>query len=125
LQTDCIDVVQLHTWTRAWNRNPTPLEHMRQFQKEGKLRAIGISTPNMIRTRSSTDARRMARFRPGDLQHLRTRTRREFLPVAKEHNVGVIVRVPFDESALTGKFTPATKVRRGRLPQQLFRRRPR
>jgi aryl-alcohol dehydrogenase-like predicted oxidoreductase len=45
LQTDSIDVLQLHTWTRAWNRNPTPLEHLRKFQKEGKLRGIGISTP--------------------------------------------------------------------------------
>src|SRR4051812_21898880 len=33
LQTDCIDVVQLHTWTRAWNGNPTPLEHLRKFQR--------------------------------------------------------------------------------------------
>src|SRR5439155_12702847 len=33
----------------------------------------------------------------------------EFFPAAKEHNVGVIVRVAFDESSLTGKFTAATK----------------
>ena len=45
LQTDCIDVIQLHTWTRAWNRDPKPLVTLRKFQKEGKLRAIGISTP--------------------------------------------------------------------------------
>src|SRR5688500_8470491 len=45
LQTDCIDVLQLHTWTRAWNRQPAVLETLRKFQKEGKLRGIGISTP--------------------------------------------------------------------------------
>src|SRR4029077_13194952 len=45
LQTDCLDLLQLHTWTRAWNRNPTALEILRTLQKEGKLRAIGISTP--------------------------------------------------------------------------------
>jgi len=32
----------------------------------------------------------------------------EFLPAALEHNVGVIVRVAFDEGALTGKFTEQT-----------------
>ena len=26
LDTDCIDILQLHTWTRAWNRNPKPLD---------------------------------------------------------------------------------------------------
>src|SRR4051812_14467102 len=44
LQTDCIDIVQLHTWTRAWNHDPQPLATLRKFQKQGKLRAIGIST---------------------------------------------------------------------------------
>jgi aryl-alcohol dehydrogenase-like predicted oxidoreductase len=33
----------------------------------------------------------------------------EFFPAAKEHNVGVIVRVALDESALGGKLTPQTK----------------
>jgi aryl-alcohol dehydrogenase-like predicted oxidoreductase len=33
----------------------------------------------------------------------------EFFPAAKEHNIGVIVRVALDESALAGKLTPQTK----------------
>src|SRR5687768_13364772 len=45
LQTDCLDVLQLHTWTRAWNRNPRPFEILRKLQAEGKIRAIGVSTP--------------------------------------------------------------------------------
>jgi aryl-alcohol dehydrogenase-like predicted oxidoreductase len=35
LQTDCIDILQLHTWTRAWNRDPKPLEILRKFKTEG------------------------------------------------------------------------------------------
>jgi aryl-alcohol dehydrogenase-like predicted oxidoreductase len=45
LKTDCIDLVQLHSWTRAWNRQPRALETLRKFQKEGKLLGIGVSTP--------------------------------------------------------------------------------
>ena len=45
LGTDCLDVLQLHTWTRAWNRDPAPLDILRRLRDEGKLRFIGISTP--------------------------------------------------------------------------------
>ena len=45
LGTDCLDLLQLHTWTRAWNRNPRPFEVLRRLQSEGKIRHIGLSTP--------------------------------------------------------------------------------
>jgi aryl-alcohol dehydrogenase-like predicted oxidoreductase len=45
LGTDRLDILQLHTWTRAWNKNPTPLEVLKKLQAEGKIRFIGISTP--------------------------------------------------------------------------------
>jgi aryl-alcohol dehydrogenase-like predicted oxidoreductase len=110
LRTDCIDLVQLHTWTRAWNRNPGALEHLRGFQKEGKLRGIGISTPEHDQN-SLIDL-----MRDGWLDAVQViynifdqEAQAEFFPVAKEQNVGVIVRVAFDESALTGKLSASTK----------------
>ena len=121
LQTDCIDVVQLHTWTRAWNRNPTPLESLRKFQKEGKLRAIGISTPEHDQN-SLIDL-----MRGGWLDSVQViynifeqEPQAEFFPAAKENNVGVIVRVAFDESALTGKLTPQTKFAEGDFRNNYF-----
>ena len=45
LETDRIDVLQLHTWTRAWNADPTPLARLRTLQDEGKIGLIGVSTP--------------------------------------------------------------------------------
>ena len=45
LDTDCIDILQLHTWTRAWNRNPKPLEILQKLKSEGIIKYIGISTP--------------------------------------------------------------------------------
>lgn len=121
LQTDCIDIIQLHTWTRAWNRDPKPLETLRKFQKEGKLRAIGISTPEYDQN-SLVDL-----MRGGWLDAVQViynifeqEPQAEFFPAAKEHNVGVIVRVAFDESSLTGKLTAETKFPQGDFRNNYF-----
>jgi aryl-alcohol dehydrogenase-like predicted oxidoreductase len=109
LKTDCIDLVQLHTWTRAWNRSPAALETLRMFKGEGKLNGIGISTPEHDQN-SLIDL-----MRGGWLDAVQViynvfdqEPAAEFLPAAEEHMVGVIVRVALDESALGGKLTPQT-----------------
>jgi aryl-alcohol dehydrogenase-like predicted oxidoreductase len=109
LETDCIDVLQLHTWTAAWNRDPTPLAVLRKLQKEGKVRHFGISTPEHDPNCVSE------LMRAGWLDVVQViynifsqEPASELLPVARECNVGLIVRVPFDEGSLTGKFTPDT-----------------
>ena len=110
LGTDCLDLLQLHTWTRAWNRDPQPLEVLRKLQQEGKLRRIGISTPE--HDQNSV----VELMRAGWLDAVQViynifdqEPAAELLPVAQECNVGVIVRVPFDEGSLTGKFTKDTR----------------
>ena len=42
LRTDCIDVLLLHVWSRAWNREPAALDVLEAFKREGKIRAYGI-----------------------------------------------------------------------------------
>jgi aryl-alcohol dehydrogenase-like predicted oxidoreductase len=121
LQTDCLDLLQLHTWTRAWNRNPTALEVLRALQKEGKLRGIGISTPEQDQN-SPVDL-----MRGGWLDAVQViynifeqEPAAEFLPVALEHKVGVIVRVAFDEGSLTGKFKAHTTFSEGEFRNNYF-----
>ena len=110
LQTDCIDLLQLHTWTRAWNRNPTALEVLREMRQEGKLRGIGISTPEQDQN-SLVDLMRNDWLDGAQVIYniFEQEPQAEFLPAALEHNVGIIVRVAFDEGSLTGKFTEQTK----------------
>jgi aryl-alcohol dehydrogenase-like predicted oxidoreductase len=43
------------------------------------------------------------------------------LPVCQEHNVGVIVRVPFDEGSLTGRIPPDTTFEEGDFRNDYFR----
>jgi aryl-alcohol dehydrogenase-like predicted oxidoreductase len=109
LGTDCIDVLQLHTWTRAWNRDPAPLKALRELRREGKLRFIGISTPEH-------DQNSLVQLiREGWLDTVQViynifeqEPAAELLPAALEAGVGVIARMPFDEGALTGKYTEET-----------------
>jgi aryl-alcohol dehydrogenase-like predicted oxidoreductase len=110
LQTDCLDVLQLHTWTRAWNRNPRPFEILRKLQAEGKIRAIGVSTPEQDQN-SVIDLMRGGWIDTVQVIYniFEQEPAAELLPVAQETNVGIIVRVVFDEGSLTGKFTPETK----------------
>jgi aryl-alcohol dehydrogenase-like predicted oxidoreductase len=110
LKTDCLDLVQLHTWTRAWNRAPAALEVLRRFQREGKIRGIGISTPEHDQN-SLIDL-----MRGGWLDSVQViynifeqEPQAEFLPAAAENSVGVIVRVAFDEGSLTGKWDADTR----------------
>lgn len=110
LGTAKLDLLQLHTWTRAWNRNPTPFKILRRLQSEGLVGLIGISTPEQDQN-SVIDL-----MRGGWVDSVQViynlfdqEAAAELLDVAQECGVGIIVRVVFDEGALTGKFTAATK----------------
>lgn len=110
LGTDKLDLLQLHTWTRAWNRNPTPFKLLRQLQREGLIGLVGVSTPEQDQN-AVIDLMRGGWVDAVQVIYnlLEQEAAAELLDVARECGVGVIVRVVFDEGALTGKFTPDTR----------------
>lgn len=110
LQTECLDLLQLHTWTRAWNRNPSALETLRELQREGKILGIGISTPEPDQN-ALNDLMRDGWLDAAQVIYniFEQDPAAELLPLAEERKVGVIVRVAFDEGSLTGKFTTKTQ----------------
>jgi aryl-alcohol dehydrogenase-like predicted oxidoreductase len=104
-----VDLLQLHTWTRAWNRNPTPFKVLRALQAEGRVGLIGVSTPEHDQN-SVIDLMRGGWVDSVQVIYnlFEQEPAAELLDVAKECGVGVIVRVVFDEGVLTGKFTAET-----------------
>ncbi len=105
LQVDCIDLLQLHTWTRAWNDDPQPLLVLRQLREEGKLNLIGVSTPEQ----DQSCVIQLMRDGLVDVVQIifnlfNQEAAAQLLPVAAETGTGVIVRVALDEGALTGKY---------------------
>jgi len=109
LGTERIDLLQLHTWTRAWNRDPTPFEHLRKLQQVGKLGLIGISTPEHDQN-AVIDLMRGGHVDAVQVIYnlFEQEPAAELLDVAGETGTGIIVRVAFDEGVLTGKFTKET-----------------
>ena len=117
LDVECLDLLQLHTWTRAWNKDPKPFEVLRKLQKEGKIARIGVSTPEQDQN-AVIDLMRGGWVDSVQVIYniFEQEPAAELLPVAQEHNVGIIVRVAMEEGALTGKFTRET-----RFPENDFR----
>jgi len=105
LGVERIDLLQLHTWTRAWNDDPQPLLVLRQLRDEGKVNLVGISTPEQDQNcvielmRSGLVDVVQIIFNLFDQEPMA-----QILSVAEETGTGVIVRVAMDEGALTGKY---------------------
>lgn len=121
LRTERLDLLQLHTWTSAWNDDPQPLLVLRQLREEGKINLIGVSTPEQ--DQSSV----IPLMRDGLVDVVQVifnlfdqEPAAQILPVAAETETGVVVRVSLDEGALTGKFSADHKFQDGDFRQQYF-----
>ncbi len=105
LETESLDVLLLHTWTRAWNRKPEALEVLQKLKAENKIRAVGISTPE----HDQNSVIELIRNGLVDVVEViynifEQEPAAELFPVAEEYGTGIIVRVAFDEGVLTGKY---------------------
>lgn len=106
LQVEHLDVLLLHTWTRAWNDRPIALEILHKMKSEGLIGQVGISTPEHDQNCV------IQLMRDGMIDVLQViynifeqEPAAQLLPVAGETGTGIIVRVAFDEGVLTGKYT--------------------
>lgn len=107
LQVDSLDLLQIHTWTRKWNKQADTFHFLQELKKQGKIKSIGISTPehdqhaviDLIKTGMVDSVQLIYNIFDQEAAS-------ELLPTCLEYGIGVIVRVVFDEGSLTGKFTP-------------------
>lgn len=105
LQTDYIDLYQLHSPDRDFRYTPDLFDVFEQLKDEGKIRFYGVSVGPWEHGVSVIQTGR------GDaLQVLFNLLQREaatgLFPLAAAHNIGIIVRVPLASGFLTGKFAP-------------------
>lgn len=122
LQREYVDVYQFHTWSMRFNDQVDWFETFEILKKDGKIRASGASVPD-IDPYFIDGALAEGKIDSIQLiynlfeQFLAWNT----LKVCKAHNIGVIVRVPFDEGALTGKYNLDTTFPDGDVRQHYFR----
>ena len=114
-------MLQFHVWSDEWMGRGDWLETIEDLKKEGKIRFFGVSVND---------------YQPGSVLrlvasgHLDTvqaiynvfhqAPQDELLPACAEHGVGVIVRVPLDEGALTGRITATTTFPDGDFRNRYF-----
>jgi aryl-alcohol dehydrogenase-like predicted oxidoreductase len=122
LGLDAIDVQQLHVWNDRWIGQGDWLEVVRRLKKEGKIRSFGVSIND------HQPANALALIQSGDVDTVQViynvfdqSPEDELLPACAEHDIGVVVRVPFDEGALTGAITPDTTFPEGDFREHYFR----
>ncbi len=119
---EVLDVQQLHVWQDDWTDQGDWQETVRALKDEGKIRAFGIS----INDHEPANAVRAVQSGLVDTVQVIYNVfdqspEDELFPACQEHGVGVIVRVPFDEGALTGRITADSEFPEGDFRNDYFR----
>ena len=119
---EAVDVQQFHVWQDEWLGEGDWQEAVEDLKREGKIRHFGVS----INDHQPANAIKLIESGLVDTVQVIYNVfdqspEDELLPACLEHGVGVIVRVPFDEGALTGAITPETKFDEGDFRNDYFR----
>jgi aryl-alcohol dehydrogenase-like predicted oxidoreductase len=110
LGLDTIDLLQLHVWNDDWAGSSELLDEVDELRSSGKIRWFGIS----INDHQPANGLRMVDSGAVDSVQVIYNVfdqspEDELFPACREHGVGVIARVPFDEGGLTGRIDASTE----------------
>jgi aryl-alcohol dehydrogenase-like predicted oxidoreductase len=119
---DALDVQQLHVWSDEWVGRGSWLGEVEKLKGEGKIRNFGIS----INDHQPANALKLIETGVVDTVQVIYNVfdqspEDELFPACREHGIGVIVRVPFDEGGLTGRIEPDTEFDEGDFRSGYFR----
>jgi aryl-alcohol dehydrogenase-like predicted oxidoreductase len=107
LETDCLDLVQLHCPPTEVYYRPEVFGVLDDLARQGKIRHYGVSVEKVEEALKAIEYPgvqtvqiifNMFRLRPAEL----------FFPEAKRRRVGVLARVPLASGLLTGRMTRET-----------------
>jgi aryl-alcohol dehydrogenase-like predicted oxidoreductase len=121
LGVEAIDVQQFHVWSDDWIGQGDWLDAIERLKADGKIRFFGVS----INDRQPANAIRLIETGVVDTVQViynifEQAPEDELFAAVEKANVGVIVRVPFDEGGLTGKVTPDTEFPEGDFRNRYF-----
>ena len=109
LKVDTISVLQLHVWDPSWLEEDEWYETLLELQAWGHVAHFGVSVNNH-QADSVLDLVQSERVDTVQVIYniFDQSAAERLLPLCEGKGVGVIVRVPLDEGALTGEITPDT-----------------
>jgi aryl-alcohol dehydrogenase-like predicted oxidoreductase len=108
LETDCLDLLQLHCPPTAVYYRPEVFDALEDLAHAGKIRYYGVSVETVEEALKAIEYPgvqsvqiifNMFRHRPAEL----------FFPEAKRRRVGILARVPLASGLLTGRITRQTE----------------
>jgi aryl-alcohol dehydrogenase-like predicted oxidoreductase len=125
LEVDSIEIQQFHVWHDAWLTQPgwaATRNEMERLVAEGKVRNWGISI-NDHAPETALSALADPLFASAQvIYNIFDRSpEKDLFALARERNIGIIVRVPFDEGTLTGAIRPDTRFPDGDWRHRYFR----
>nr|WP_314628003.1 aldo/keto reductase [uncultured Janthinobacterium sp.] len=107
LQTDCLDLVQLHCPPPAVYYQPEVFDAMDRLVSDGKIRQYGVSVEKVEEGLKAIEYPNVASVQI-IYNILRQRPASLFFAEAKKRGVGVIARVPLASGLLSGKMHAGT-----------------
>jgi aryl-alcohol dehydrogenase-like predicted oxidoreductase len=110
LGMDTIDVLQLHVWNDEWADSAELTKEIDELRSSGRVRFFGIS----INDHQPDNGLRLIERGVVDTVQVIYNVfdqspEDELFPACREHDVGVIARVPLDEGGLTGRIDGDTE----------------
>lgn len=122
LGIDAIDLLQLHVWNPDWLYRDEWRRAFEDLKKQGKVMAFGVS----INDHQPDTA--LGIIETGLIDTVQViynvfdqTPERTLFPACIRRNIGVIVRVPFDEGSLTGRITEHSTFPEGDFRISYFR----
>jgi aryl-alcohol dehydrogenase-like predicted oxidoreductase len=116
LGTDYIDMYFCHIWWDNDQETEAFLTAFEQLKRDGKVRAVGVSTDEMehIRHYNQNGSLDVVQL---DYSILNRNPEKEVLPYVQEQRIGVVIRGPLKMGLLTGKFSTETTFPEGDIRQ--------
>ncbi len=110
LRVETIDLYQFHSGSDELFQNEKLWAMLAEQKRAGKIRHLGVS---ILQKGSELQARDAAKFGAESLQvfynQLDRRPEQLYFPTAREHQLGIIGRVPLASGLLTGKYKPGAR----------------
>jgi len=122
LGTERIDLQQLHVWNPEWLANDDWRRAFQDLKKSGKVGFVGMSISDHLPDTA------LDLVKTGLIDTIQViynvfdqSPEANLLPLAQQHQVGILARVPLDEGGLTGSITEETVFEKGDFRAWYFR----
>jgi aryl-alcohol dehydrogenase-like predicted oxidoreductase len=108
LNTDYVDLYQIHYWDTAAAPIEESMETLAELQKSGKARYIGVSNFDADQMRQALKA---ARYQANQVVYnlFDREIESEDIPFCEREGIGILAHSPLAKGLLTGRYTPDSK----------------